>query len=82
MSDMEKNESIERYREGLKKAADCCRQLGAAQKNRQWNQIAFNLEGILQKGMTIYRNKSISRSDALAMIDNRVKTMKAEQNGG
>jgi hypothetical protein len=81
MSDMERVESIERYREGLKKAADCCRQLGAAQKNRQWNQIAFNLEGILQKGTTIYRNKSISRSDALAMIDRKVEIMKADLNG-
>lgn len=80
---MEKNESIERYVEGLKKAADCCRQLGVAQKNREWTKIAFQLEGLLQKGTTIYQNKSISRQDALSMIDNRVKTMQAaEQHGG
>lgn len=73
---MEKNESIERYVEGLKKAADCCRHLGAAQKNREWNKIAFNLEGLLQKGAAMYRNKAISRSDALAMVENRISTMK------
>lgn len=83
MSDMEKNESIERYVEGLKCAADCLRQIGAAQKNRQWNKIAFNLDGLLQKGQAMYRSKALGRQEALSMIDNKVKTMQAaEQNGG
>lgn len=82
MSDMEKNESIERYIEGLKKAADCCRQLGHAQKNTQWHTIAANLDGMRSKGVHIYRSKSISRSDALSMIDRKVEIMKASLNGG
>lgn len=81
MSDMERAESMERFREGLKKAADCCRQLAAAQKNRDWTKIAFNLEGVLQNGVKIYQSKSISRNDALSMIDRKVQTMKDDQIG-
>jgi len=73
---MERGESFERINEGLKKAADCCRQLGAIQKNRDWNKIAFQLEQLLSNAAKIYDQKSLSRSDALNMIDARVKNMK------
>lgn len=75
MSSMELNESIERYKESLKKAASRCRELGEAQKNLDWNKIAFMLEGLLTKGTVIYNSKAIGRQDALAIVDQRVIQM-------
>lgn len=72
MSAMELNESIERYRESMKKASSRCRELGIAQKNLDWNKIAFYIDSLLTDGMTIYNSKAIGRQAALAIVDQRV----------
>ena len=81
MSDMSLQESMERFSEGVKKAASRCRELGDAQKNRNWYKIAFNLEKLLSSGTEMYKSKAISRNDALAILDMREKTMNKDLNG-
>lgn len=66
---MEKNESIERFSEGLAKAADRARQLAKLQKNKSWLQVAINLDGLRIKGEQMYRSREISRQEALAIAD-------------
>lgn len=76
MSLMEKNESFERFREGIKKSASICRQLSAAQDNRNWTKIAFSLEGLLNKGTEYYMKKQISRQEALSILEQHQKEIK------
>lgn len=73
-------ESFERFSEGLKKAASLARELGDAQKNRHWNQIAFNLEMLLNRGQTIYGRRALSRDAVLGILDQRQKTLNTEFN--
>ena len=78
---MQTTESFERFSEGLKKAASRARELGAAQKNRNWNKIGFMLEKLLKNGEELYRRKSISRQDALLILDKRENKMNQDLNG-
>ena len=66
---MEKNETIERFNEGLCKASDRARQLAKAQKNKMWLQVAINLDELRSKGMTMYNGHQLSRQDALDIAD-------------
>jgi hypothetical protein len=66
---MEKNESIERFVEGLSKASDRARQLAKAQKNSSWLQVAINLDELCRKGRQMYASRQISRQDALGIAD-------------
>lgn len=69
MSEMQKHESIERFSEGLKQAADRARMLGIAQKQPLWTQIATSLEQMRSNGMVIYSQKALTRQQALGMLD-------------
>lgn len=57
---MQKNESLERFREGLLKAIDRCRELAKASGERHFNMIAFNLEKMLHTGMTAFNSKQLA----------------------
>lgn len=81
MSDMTLQESMERFTEGMKKAASRARELGDAQKNRSWYKIAFNLEKLMEHGVAMYKAKAISRQDALAIVDRREAMMNKDLNG-
>lgn len=81
MSDMSLMESMERFSEGIKKAASRARELGDAQKNRNWYKVAFNLEKLLENGTTMFKAKAISRQDALSMIDRRESMLNKDLNG-
>lgn len=81
MAEMEHTESFERFSEGLKKAASRARELGSAQKNRDWNKIAFNLETLIERGKTIYARRALSRDQVLAMLDSKVKKTDEKLNG-
>lgn len=69
MSIMEKNESMERFTEGLKKAASRARELGKAQKNNSWFQVAHHLDGLRKNGETMFSSRQISRQESLAIVD-------------
>lgn len=75
MSEMQKNESIERFSEGLQKAADRARQLARAQGAPMWEQVASGIEALRSTGMARYYTKSISRAQALAMLDHKVEKL-------
>ena len=70
---MEAKESWERFEQGLKIAASCARQLGIAQKNRDWTKVAFAMESLVSKGQTIYSRRALSRSEVLKMTEDRAK---------
>lgn len=75
---MEKIETIERFKESLKKAASHCRSLAKAQQNNSWLQVADQLEVMLARGEQIYRSKAISRQAALSLIDNFIEKKKKD----
>ncbi len=68
---MERNESIERFEEGLKKASSRARELGKAQNNSNWEKIAIGLDQMRSNGMAMYHAKAISRATALALLDKK-----------
>lgn len=80
MSEMEKNESIERFTEGLLKAASRARELGKAQKNSAWQAVATQLDMLRSNGLKMYKAKGISRQVALDMLDRREQKMGKEAN--
>lgn len=70
---MSVQETMERYFEGLKKAASRARELGRIQKNHQWSNVAAQLDILLKRGKQLYEDKPLSRQEALNIIDQRVK---------
>jgi hypothetical protein len=72
---------MERFSEGVKKAASRARELGDAQKNRNWYKVAFMLEKLLANGTAMFNGKSISRQDALGIIGRREAAMEKDING-
>lgn len=76
MSDMTNIESFERFSEGLKKAASRSRELAVAQKDDQWNKVAFMLDSLCSKGNDIFRGRAIPRQEALKMADNIEERLK------
>lgn len=81
MTDMTPNESYERFQEGMKRAVSRARELGEAQKNADWNKIAFRLECLLDNGRKLFLSKALSRQAALKMIEERSKKMEKDLNG-
>lgn len=73
MSDMQEQESIERFIEGMKKAASRARELAAAQKNNDWLNVAKMLDGVRVNGIKLYNGRSMTRQDTLALLDQRQK---------
>lgn len=73
MSDMQTNETIERFVEGMKKASARARELGAAQQNKDWQRIAEFLDGIRAKGVTLCKSRALGRQEVLGMLDHRQK---------
>ncbi len=80
MSDMEKNESFERFSEGLLKAASRARELAKAQQYPTWNIIANNLDQLRKNGTLMYESRAISRQSALDILDRRETLMGKEVN--
>lgn len=80
MSEMTPQESIERYNEGLKKAASRARELGKLQKNKYWDQIANSLDGIRDQGLKLFYGRPLTEQEVQQMIDKHatqeaIKTM-------
>lgn len=76
MSDMHETETIERFVEGMKKAAACSRQLAAAQKNDGWLKLATVMDGIRVNGVKLFNGRALNRQDTLTMLDQRQKQLK------
>ncbi len=73
--DMTPAESFERFSEGLKKASSRMRELGYAQKDRNWNKIAFQLDGIRKQGETAFRSKPLTEAEVMQMTEQRAKVI-------
>lgn len=69
MSEMTPKESIERFSESLKKVASRFRELGSLSSNPGWNNLAVEMEKILAKGESFYRQKALTRSESLELAD-------------
>lgn len=72
MSEMTDRESWERFSESLKRAISRAKELGRAQLNNNWFQVAANLKKTLDNAETIYKNKSLTRAQTIAMLDHRI----------
>lgn len=66
---MNEIESMERFTEGLKKAASRCRELGKLQQSNGWDALTASFEGLLRNGQKLYSSSVMSRHDALKMLD-------------
>lgn len=67
MTQMQENETAERWKEGMKKAADRARQIGNLVKDKSWINLAGQLDGLRVKGEALIVQKAISRKAALDM---------------
>lgn len=81
MSEMTSAESIERFSEGMKKAISRARELAAAQRDRNWNKLAFQLQKILDQGIKIFKEKALTEAEVMAMTEHRISEMNKELNG-
>lgn len=80
MSDMSSQETIERFVEGLKKAASRCRELSKIQKNKMWLNVASGFDNMRINGVKIYEAASLSRQEILATVDAMVgKKIESEE---
>lgn len=75
MSNMERNESIERFSEGLRKASSRARELATVQGQPMWLSVATSLEGLLEKGKRMAHATSRSKSDIETDIQRHTETM-------
>lgn len=74
-NDMSLQETFERFDEGMKKAASRARELGHAQKNKNWFSVATQIEGLRAKALIMFKGPAISRKDALSILDVREKNL-------
>jgi len=79
MSNMELNESLERFEESLKRAASRARELAKIQRNHMWLQIAKSYEGFLDKGGKLARSRSRGKDQINTDIDNYKATLATQQ---
>jgi hypothetical protein len=75
MSDMTAHEAVERFDQGMKKAASRARELAAAQKNRHWNKLAFQLEKIRDEAMRFYAAKPLTEQEVTRIVERRISEM-------
>lgn len=73
MSEMGLSETFERFNESMKRAVSRAKELGHAQKNNSWFQVATHLEKLRQNGDHMYRHQVLTRSQTLAMLDARTE---------
>ena len=78
---MEAKESFERFKEGLKKAASRARELGIAQRNNDWNTLAFRIDDLARQGEIIYFRRALSHQAALQMLSARETKTNEDLNG-
>lgn len=69
MSEMTEGESSERFNENMKKAVSRARELALVSGNTDWMAVADNLEMLRSTGMKLHHAKSLSRAEALRMLD-------------
>ncbi len=73
MSQMNLQESWERFEEGMKRAADRAEEISRLQENKKvaedWRKTVFGIRRLLEEGRGIYRAKAISHQRALEMLD-------------
>lgn len=79
---MELSESIERFEEGLKKAAARARELAKAQKYNKWMELAAQLDKIRAQGMSIIRAKALTRKEELVAVDRVQNVLRSRVENG
>lgn len=72
-------ETAEFLFESLKQGADIARQLARLQGKQKWVSVAQILEKIHHKGQQLATGKSLSRFDALFLLDQEQKKLNDEQ---
>lgn len=75
MSDMTDGETIERFREGLTKAAARARELAMAKGSANWLKVASMLDAMREQGTAVHNSKPLTRTEVVNMLDARQKTM-------
>ena len=64
---MESSESLERWVEGLARAASCCRELGVMTNINSWKDLSKQLLIMRDKGMKIYKEPALKEHEILKL---------------
>lgn len=80
MSEMRQNESLERFVEGLTRAASCCRELGLITQIPAWKELSKQLLIMRDKGRFMYKSAPLSEKDILILVANIEMAQKLAQN--
>lgn len=75
MSDMSEGEALERFTEGLKKAASKAREIGALTGVDIWSDIAGTIDNIRNNGKVLAGMTALKRFEVLTMLDERQKNL-------
>lgn len=65
---MESPESWERFEQGLKRAASCCRELAKMLDAQEWRDISHQLLTMLKKGRAIYKSPPLTEPEVLSLV--------------
>lgn len=74
---MEAVESFDRVDQGLRRAASCCRELGAKTTINAWFDVSRQLLLMLQKAKFIYDSPPLSEMEVQALVINMEVAQKA-----
>ncbi len=67
MSEIDEKQAIEMFVQGGKKFMDAARQLAKIEKNKGWDSVAKNMEGLLESGRKLFAMKAQTRTETLIM---------------
>lgn len=65
---MEQNESVERFREGLLRAASCCRELSKITRAQEWHDLSTQLMVMLNKGLKFYKGAALTEPQVMQLV--------------
>jgi len=72
---MFENETMERFNEGLAKAADRAKQLSKLNGSHEWRMIAVHLNSIVTQGQALAATRSLTRQQVLDMTQDYADKM-------
>lgn len=72
--DMFRDESLQRFIEGLKLAASCAKEMNALAPKQGWGKVSEQLNYMIASGYKLARARPMSRGDLLLGVDEIAKT--------
>ena len=75
-NEMDDWQSLEKYREGLKRAASACYDMSCAKKSSHWAEMGKQLHVLRQIGEKLYQSHAMSRWQVLAQAEEAQRRLK------